>query len=196
MHITSTANTAPFLLALALFGLVGLAGCEQEQSWDNPGPKATYQKFLMHWFKNDRSGAFELIAPEDRDLLEEPRDELAKHLSREDLPSPGQMLVAGRVDNPYDIKSIEVEPTLESKPQKGERVTLELSYQDGRSGEATMVWAGDGWYVDLPLEERGRAGSKRGAGGSSKEGGSEKRDTGSDSETDVRTDVNSGADQE
>lgn len=197
MTTTSTAKLATALLALILIGLVGPTGCDRGQTWDNPGPKATYQDFLMHWFKNDRSGAFEMIAAEDRRVLEEPRDELAEHMEREDLPEPGQMLVAGRVDNPYDIKSIEVKPKLESKPDEGDRVTLELTYQDGRSGEATMVWQGDGWYVDLPLEGGGNDGSQTDDSPSTKGEEEGRPDAGSGSTMrDVRTDVNSGAQRE
>ena len=194
MTTTSTAKLATALLALTL---VALTGCERDQKWNDPGPKATYQNFLMHWFKNDRNAAFEMIEAEDRRSLEEPRDELAEHMNREDLPEAGEMLVAGRVDNPYDIKSIEVKPKLESKPDEGDRVTLKLSYQDGRSGEATMVWQGDGWYVDLPLEGRGDDGPEADDSPPAKGEASGRPDAGSGEKmNDARTDVNSGAERE
>lgn len=106
----------------------------------------------MYWFKNERAKAFEMLVPEDREALAAPLDEIDGRLKEDVLPAPHEMLVAGRVDNPYDIKRMTVEPPLETKPEAGERITLKLAYQDGREGRARLVWSGEQWFVDLPLD--------------------------------------------
>jgi len=126
-----------------------LAACERGGGWDDPRPEAEFRSFLMHWFKNERKRAFDMIDPEDRERLTEPLKILRRHLSESERPNPDEMLVAGRVDNPYDIKSVDLDPPLERAPDRGDRVKLELDYQDGRSGSATMVWRDQQWFVDL-----------------------------------------------
>lgn len=161
---------------------LALSGCDEPKRWDKPGPEAEFEKFLRHWFENRREKAFEMIDPKDRRRLERPVKELEDELQNVDLFEANEMLVAGRVDNPYDVKSIEVEPKLESKPSTGDRFRLTLTYQDGDTGSATMVWRGDGWYVDLPLEFAAEGASEREAYGRPRPSPSEDRtgDTGTE----------------
>ena len=136
-------------------------GCTRapETSWDDPGPEATFERFLMHWFKNEQGAAYEMIHPDDRAALTESLSYVEERLGSEVL-APREMLVAGRVDNPYDLEDIESDPELEREPEEGTSVRLELIYHDGRSGEATVIWGGDQWYVDLPLEVEAGAGEE------------------------------------
>lgn len=139
------------VLVVLAIGTLG-PGCNgPATTWDDPGPTTVFERYLMHWFKNEQKQAFEMIRPEDREALTESLEFVDGKVDSEVL-EPHEMLVAGRVDNPYDLKDIEVEPKLESKPESGQQVTLTLVYHDGRSGRATMVWDGDRWLVDLPLE--------------------------------------------
>jgi hypothetical protein len=107
----------------------------------------------MHWFKNERAKAFDMIVEEDRKALTAPRGVLREKLGEEQLAERQEMLVAGRVDNPYDIRSMDLKPPLEEAPAPGQTVTLDLEYQDGREGTARLTWTGDRWAIDLPLED-------------------------------------------
>lgn len=141
------------VMALALVGMVvGLAACSSssKSSWDDPGPETRFEKFLMNWFRYDRKRAFEMIAPDDREVLTRSLEVVDEKIG-DDVLEPHEMLVAGRVDNPYDLERIETERELESRPEEGTVVDLSLIYHDGRNGEATMVWRDDTWFVDLPL---------------------------------------------
>jgi len=159
-------NAASPVVRLAVVSvLFVLTGCTSDQAWREPGPSAEFRNFLMHWFKDERDEAFGMLDPEDRERLTEPLEALRDQLDSSELPKPEEMLVAGRVDNPYDIKSIEVTPNLDGPPEAGDRVELALSYHDGRSGSATMVWRGEAWFVDLP-ESEGRPAAGSGSGGS------------------------------
>lgn len=157
---TDRIGIPPLILALFFTGIAGVStGCESNQDWRKPGPDGVFKAFLTRWFENDRERAFEMVDPEDRRDLEKPLEEVEGRLgSRGDLEA-SEMLVAGRVDNPYDVKSIEVDPQLEAKPDAGTRVRLRLTYQDAETGEASMVWRDGEWYVDLPLEESEMVGS-------------------------------------
>lgn len=152
---TTTCGTPPrrvgWVAVLAVVAALA-TGCQESQSWREPGPEATFEQFLMHWFKNERARAFEMIVEEDRQILTEPRDMLKARLGEDGLAKRQEMLVAGRVDNPYDIRSMEVKPPLDQKPQAGDSVTLDLKYQDGREGTAKLTWTGERWAIDLPLE--------------------------------------------
>ncbi|MFW5966122.1 MAG: hypothetical protein ACOCV2_01335 [Persicimonas sp.] len=142
-------------LVSALIGLLvfPMFACDSSQPWRDPGPDEAFERFLLDWHQNKPRKAFEAIAPEDRRRLLEPYDELEKEMDEEELPERHEMLPAGRVENPYDLADIEVAESLEEEPEDGERVTLELSYHDERKGEATMVWRGERWYVDLPIDD-------------------------------------------
>ncbi|MFP4597342.1 MAG: hypothetical protein ACLFVJ_03770 [Persicimonas sp.] len=142
------AGSAAILIA-ALF--TASFGCESDEIWREPGPEDTFEQFLMDWYRGDREAAFEAIAPDDRRELLEAYDTLEEKLDAEHMPEKSDMLVAGRVDNPYDLSNIELEQPLESAPDDGDEVTLTLEYHDGREGNATLLWGGDRWYVDLPL---------------------------------------------
>lgn len=174
MAIGRRARIGIAVAALAV-AAAALGGCDRGGGWDDPGPEAEFRNFLMHWFKDEREQAFEMLDPKDRERLTEPLEVLRKHLPESDQPKPEEMLVAGRVDNPYDIKSVDVDPPLESAPDAGQRVELELAYQDGRSGSATMVWRDAQWFVDLPESTSGTAKGASG-GGATMDGGSETGD--------------------
>lgn len=154
-------------MTLLVAGLVvGLAACNSspESSWDDPGPETRFENFLMNWFRYDREKAFEMIAPDDREVLTEPLDKVDEEIGS-DVLEPYEMLVAGRVDNPYDLERVDTNRELESRPEEGTTVELSLIYHDGRNGEATMVWKNDTWFVDLPLAgEAGAAGEEDATG--------------------------------
>ncbi len=167
-----------------------LSACHGSESpaWDDPGPKRTFERFLMNWFQNNRSEAFEMLEPGDREVLTESLGLVDENLDG-GTPEPHEMLVAGRVDNPYDLARIEVDPKLKRPPEQGREVTLTLIYHDGRRGEATMVWGGERWYVDLPLGARASTaetedevdalgrGDDAGTAGTSGEGAAERNST-------------------
>ncbi len=150
-----SAVTAAILVAAILTASLG---CESKEAWQEPGPEDTFEQFLMDWYRGEREAAFEAIAPDDRRELLEAYDTLENKLDAEDLPDKSDMLVAGRVDNPYDLAKIELEQPLESAPAEGDEVTLTLEYHDGREGNATLSWGGERWYVDLPLAGEDSAG--------------------------------------
>lgn len=146
------------IVAIAMLLVMSACGSQETSDWDEPGPKATFESFLMNWFRYDREAAFEMIAPEDRERLAASLEMVDEEIGEETLKAH-EMLVAGRVDNPYDLERIEADPELESAPDEGTEVTLTLIYHDGRTGDATMIWGGEQWYVDLPLEESGSDGT-------------------------------------
>ncbi len=131
--------------------------CQKERTWNDPGPEGTFRAYLMHWFHGEREKAFEMIVPDDREELTRPLETLESRLDDSSLPAPHEMLITGRVDNPYDIKSMELTETLGQRPESGTTVTIELSYHDGREGRAQLVWQDRQWYVDLPLESEAEA---------------------------------------
>jgi hypothetical protein len=138
------------VLAVSLVSFA--AGCSTKEAWREPGPRATFETFLMSVFRGEDEAAFAAIAPEDRDVLTAALDEM-DDLPEEARPQPHEMWVITAVDNPYDVKRVEVREELTAEPKKGARVTLDISYQDGRTGTATMVWGGERWFVDLPLDD-------------------------------------------
>ena len=119
------------------------------------------ETFLMNVFRGQDEAAFSSIAPEDREALTAALDEL-DDVPEEARPEPHKMWVITAVDNPYDVKRIEVEGDLEKEPKTGQSVTLNISYQDGRTGTAVMVWGGDEWFVDLPLDGAQKSASEEG----------------------------------
>lgn len=167
MRTTTDRIGIPLLvLALLFVGIAGASsGCEKSEDWRSPGPDGVFAEFLTRWFENDRQRAFEMVDPEDRGKLEKPLEKVEERLGSQGDLKGSEMLVAGRVDNPYDVKSIEVDPQLEEKPDAGTRVRLRLTYQDEETGEASMVWRDGKWYVDLPLEESAMEGAKGAAFG-------------------------------
>lgn len=146
-------------MLLAALAMLAPLGCDSAEPWQQPGPEESFERFLSDWYRGDRQAAFEAIDPEDRQRLLEPLGRLHEVLDEEHLPDDSDMLVAGRVDNPYDVAKIEVDEPLETRPQEGQEVTLRLTYHDGRQGEAIMKWGGQRWYVDLPLSARDEAAS-------------------------------------
>jgi hypothetical protein len=128
-----------------------LIGCDEKPAWQEPGPVVTFETFLMDWYRGDHEAAFSTIAPADRQRLIEPLESLEGKLDDENMPDEVDMLVVGRVDNPYDVKDVELIGELRSAPKNGEKVTLNIGYHDGREGKATLVWGGEQWFVDLPI---------------------------------------------
>jgi hypothetical protein len=143
----------PLILAVAL--TFASAGCEKEEPWQEPGPAASFERFLMDWFQGEREAAFAAIVASDREALSAPLEKLKSEIDAEELPDKADMLVVGRVNNPYDFESIRPSTPLESAPEIGQRVELSLNFHDGREGTATMVWSGEKWLVDLPLKSTG-----------------------------------------
>jgi len=131
---------------------LSLVACDTGPDWNDPGPRDTFQTFLLNWYRGDRVKAFAAILPADREVLTKPLSELGE-VPDAARPKADEMLVVASIDNPYDIDRMEVTPKLEGPPKEGKRVALKLFYQDGTTGQAHMVWGGDRWYVDLPLED-------------------------------------------
>lgn len=138
-------------VAIALVAGLALAGCGAEGGWMEPGPEGRFRQFLMHWFKGEREAAYEMIAPKDRRRLERPLEYLEERVPEGETPDRHSMLVAGRVDNPYDLRDIDPKGELPAQPPDEDvAVPMSLSYHDGREGKATMVWTNGDWYVGLP----------------------------------------------
>lgn len=137
------------MLGAALAVLV-VAGCESDQPWEDPGPKDVFDAFLMHYFRGEEREAFEYILPRDREKLLEPLGE-AGDMPPEARPQAHEMLVVADVHNVYDISRMELESPLETV-NEGQSVNLILHLQDGTKSNATLVWSGGRWYVDLPLD--------------------------------------------
>ena len=186
------------MVVWALLVAVAAIGCNDQPAttWNDPGPAGTFERFLMQWFKGEQGSAYEMIHPDDRAVLTESLDYVEERLGSGVL-APREMLVAGRVDNPYDLEDIDPEPELERKPEKGTKVTLDLVYHDGRSGEAAVIWGGDRWYVDLPLEasKERAAGGEDGAGDSGQTDESAKEDPNTEPESET-PDATSGDSRE
>lgn len=146
-----------------IFGLcVTLLGCDKKAEWQDPGPEEVFRTFLMDWFRGERKAAFSTIVEADRAALIAPLEELKASGSSDAVPEDYEMLVVGRVNNPYDFKSIELAQPLRSAPQSGQKVELRLNFHDGHQGSATMVWTGEQWRVDLPIRT-GEKGAPNGA---------------------------------
>lgn len=141
------------LSSLVLLGLVALAACSSERAWDNPGPRETFKAFLMDLWRGNDEAAFAMLTPEDRERLTKPRQALEALVPPEAIPPEHEWLVAGRVDSPFDIRHIEVDPPVREEPKAGDTVRLKLSFQDERTAEATLVWSGERWHVTLPASQ-------------------------------------------
>jgi hypothetical protein len=133
--------------------VVASVGCGADRSWEEPGPSTVFERFLMAWSQQQREQAYEMIDPADREVLEGPLDELSASVPDEAVPSASEMLVTGRVDHPFDLENIKVDNLPDGEISNGHRVRLSLTYFDERKGEATLVWRGDQWFVDLPLDD-------------------------------------------
>lgn len=138
------------LRILAVILLLGTVGCSQS-SWDNPGPRETFENFLISRSQNDTEAMFNHIWKEDRETLKSSVESL-ENIPENVRPAPHEMLVVAGMDHPYDIERTRLQDKIDGEPSEGQRVVIELFYLDGREGQATMIWGGDGWYVDLPLE--------------------------------------------
>lgn len=144
------------LLAACLLAALSLSACSKggAVSWDDPGPVQTFERFLLDWYRGAEPLSWQAIAPEDREALLKKREALKREAKLPDdaVAPPHELFIGTSVDSPYEFRKIEVVEPLKEAPKPGHRVTLKLAYLDGREGQARMVWGGDRWYVDLPLE--------------------------------------------
>ena len=140
------------LLLLLILTLV-LSGfsCTSTEPWRNPGPRATFEEFLLLQMKGERTLAFDFIAPEDRAVLERDRVDARERIGEGVMLEPWQSLWIRRMDTPFQLSKIEKTDSLEERPNDGHRVSLRLIYRDGGEGEATMIWHEPRWYVYLAL---------------------------------------------
>ncbi len=139
----------PFRLSICALVLVCaslfFAGCSKE----TPGPKESFEAFVMDLWRGERASAFEAVWPEDRQRLMASSEELRQKLPELPPMEAEEWLVVGRVDNPYDIRRLEVVSGASASYERGDRVTVEIQYFDDRKGQVEMVWGGDRWYVAL-----------------------------------------------
>lgn|GEM_PF-2129174 len=142
----------PLIFGLLILGISSaILGCKSKEAWQEPAPEEVFRSFLMDWFRGEQENAFAAIVEADRAALMAPLQQLKATHGADALPEDYQMLVVGRVNNPYDFKSIVQEKPLESAPASGQEVELTLNFHDGRVGSATMVWSGERWLVHLPV---------------------------------------------
>lgn len=133
-----------------LLGLMAWTmGCGGSEPWENPGPRETFQTFLMDMWRGQTEAAYGALSPELRDALEGPLAMLGDHIEQGALPEREEMFVVARLDNPFDLHRMEIEDPVREPPEVGRRVTLKLQYHDGRTGQAALLWGGDRWYIDL-----------------------------------------------
>ena len=112
-----------------------------------------FERFLLDVAMGQSEEAFEAIEPTDRAQLLAAREALG--VPDDAKPKPEEMLIVAGIDSAYDIKKIEVDPKLTEAPKPGTRVKLRLRYEGERVGEAFMIWSGERWFVDLPLNPKG-----------------------------------------
>ena len=142
------------LLCLPLVGLA-LSGCDEGGDWRDPGPDDVLERFVTHWYLEEREEVLALVAPEDRAQIEAAHRELqAMKVPEEARPRLEEMLELGWVVNPYTLRKAQVLEKLEGAPKPGQRVKVKIVRGDGEEAMATMVWSGERWFVDLPLEEQ------------------------------------------
>ncbi len=144
------ADVKSLLLLMLLPALV--VGCESSD-WASPGPQDVFEQFLLDLAMGENEHAFAVIEPNDR--AEITRALKTLKLPQDAMPQPYDMLVVAGVNNPYELKSIQVEPELKAEPKPGTRVRLKLHFNGDRDSEAFMIWDGKGWFVDLPLDSKG-----------------------------------------
>lgn len=154
MSLVTGARARLLIGAVIALATVNLSACSKSTTWDDPGPVQTFERFLLDWYRGAEPLSWQAIAPEDREALLKKRDALKREAGLKDdaVAPPHELFIGTSVDSPYEFRKIEVVEPLKDAPKKGQRVTLKLAYLDGRTGQARMVWGGDRWYVDLPLE--------------------------------------------
>ena len=142
----------PPLLLCAL--LCASGGCEDDGGdWRDPGPDEVLERFLTHWYLEEHQELLSLIAPQDRAQLEAAHERLRAMKVPDSVgPRPEEMLELGWVANPYLLRKTQVVDRLKAPPAAGQRVAVKVVQGDGEEAVATMVWSGERWYVDLPLE--------------------------------------------
>lgn len=138
-----------YVLVVLLISFV-LAGCSKGNAWESPGAKESFETFLMDLWRGNRAEAFAAIWPDDQKRLMAAGDALEKTYPKVSALKPEEWLVVSRVDNPFDIRRLELVPNTSTSFARGDRVTLEIHYYDDRVGKAEMVWGGERWYVALP----------------------------------------------
>jgi len=132
-------------------------GCDRGEAEPDADPRATFEAFLMHWYRGNAELAFDYVLPADREALTKPL-EAAADLPEAQRPTPADMLVVSEIDNVYDIAKMEVSQKFDGTPPEGQPVTLTLHHQDGTTSTAHLVFSGGRWYVDLPLPASGTNG--------------------------------------
>jgi hypothetical protein len=147
-----TQDTLGWLRCALALGAALSMSCQGRHPWQDPGPRESFEQFLMLVLRGEDEQAWAMIEESDRQQMLRAREALVKRVGEEVAGPPSRMLVVGDLDNPYDFKRIEVVDKLESAPTEGQRVRLKLIYLDGREGSAQLVWRAKRWFVDLPLE--------------------------------------------
>ncbi len=141
------------LLVVLLISVV-LAGCSKGNAWENPGPRESFETFLMDLWRGNRAEAFAAVWPDDQQRLMAAGDVLAKKYPKVPGLKPEEWLVVSRIDNPFDIRRLEIVSEASAVFEAGDRVLLEIHYYDDRVGKTEMVWGGERWFVALPEPEQ------------------------------------------
>jgi len=133
-----------------IFIVIGvvLSSCGSGEPWQDPGPRASFEAYLLDLFRGDLEAAYQKILPADREALASAFSQL--QVSEEERPKPHESLVVAGADTPYDIRRMEVDK-FDGAPPDGYRTIVRIDYHDGRKGEVAMVWSEGQWFVDLPL---------------------------------------------
>lgn len=136
--------------ALCVASVVAItSGCQDEE----PGPEEVFRGFVENIWRGEDAAALEAVAPDTRARLLEPLDDVEQSIGEAHGLEPVDMLIVTRLDNPHELQEVEVVGELPDPLEEGSRVELALRMLDDRTGNATMVYQGGRWYVDLPLDE-------------------------------------------
>ncbi|RVU48736.1 hypothetical protein EA187_04710 [Lujinxingia sediminis] len=140
-------------LRFAALCVASMAACYSGCQAEEPGPEEVFRGFVENIWRGQDALALEAVLPATRARLLEPLDDVDEQVGEGHGLTPVDMLIVTRLDNPHELKEVEIVGEHPDAPQEGTRVELALRMLDDRQGNATMVYQGGRWYVDLPLDQ-------------------------------------------
>ena len=143
---------APTSLMIGAWLCVALSGCAKQAPWTSPDPRDSFKTFLMDWTVGREEQVLARLSPQDRAVLERARQSAIASLGQAHAPTLSALFMASGVARPFDLKRVELASPLPQAVVAGTRSELKLTFHDGRSGQAVMVWDGERWCVSLGLE--------------------------------------------